>query len=60
EMGEGYVKGYNTDEKAHYFETKEELFDYIKQNVYKGDALWFKASRGAKLEEIIQRIYKEC
>lgn len=60
DMGKYYIEGYNNEEKSHYFETKDELFDYIKQNICEGDTLWFKASRGAKLEEIIQRIYKEC
>lgn len=60
DMGEFYIEGYNNKEKSRYFKSKDELFNYLKENVKDDDTLWFKASRGAKLEEIIQRIYKEC
>ena len=60
ELGNYYLEGYNDKEKSHYFATKEALFEYIKEQSNKGDIFWFKASRGAKLEDIIQRIYKEC
>lgn len=45
---------------AHYFESKNTLIDFIRQNIYKGDAILFKASRGIKLEEVLQEVFKEC
>ena len=58
EMGERYVEGFGDEEKAHYFKTKDQLFDYILDNIKKGDSLWFKASRNSRLEDVILRIYR--
>ena len=39
----------------------EELLRQIKEGqIRPGDILWFKASHGIHLEEIIKRIYEEC
>ena len=57
-MGESYIKGFGEDGNCHYFETKDELFDFISDNIKKGDSLWFKASRNARLEDVINRIYR--
>lgn len=60
EMSEYYVKGavkkgFN-EENARVFASKEELADYLKTIMKKGDAVLFKASRGMKFEEIIDMI----
>lgn len=39
-----------------HFDDKEKLADYIKNNVTSGDAIIYKASRGMKLEEVIQLV----
>lgn len=57
-MGECYIKGFGEDGDCHYFDTKDQLFDYIADNIKKGDSIWFKASRNARLEEVILRIYR--
>ena len=37
------------------------LLEEIKNRTVKsGDILWFKASHGVHLEEIIKKIYEEC
>lgn len=45
--------------KAIHFEGKEELFQELCRQLAPGDIVWVKASRGMKLEEIIERLYKE-
>lgn len=42
-----------------HFDTKRELAEHIIKTARCGDILWFKASRGMKLEEAIQQIYGE-
>ncbi len=44
-------------EKAIIFESKEQLVNYLISNLQKGDLVWFKASRGMKLEEVIEKLY---
>ncbi|MEG0571123.1 MAG: cyanophycin synthetase, partial [Oscillospiraceae bacterium] len=44
--------------EAYQFDTKEEIIKYLKKNLHKDDAVIFKASRGAKLEEVIDAITK--
>ena len=42
--------------KALYFEDKESLAQYIKDVQKEGDIFWFKASRGMKLEDVLEKI----
>jgi len=44
--------------KVYYFETKEEMADFLLSMIKKGDILWLKASRGMKLEEVLSRLYE--
>lgn len=41
-----------------YFSDKSEIVGYLKENIRKNDLLLFKASRGLKLEEVIEELYK--
>ena len=41
------------------FESKQKLSESLKQNLSQGDIAWFKASRGMKLEKVINKIYVE-
>lgn len=41
--------------KARWFESRQELANYLKENTEAGDILWFKASRGMKFEELIEK-----
>lgn len=43
-----------------YFDSKDALSDALCAGLREGDVAWFKASRGMRLEEVIQRLYKEC
>ncbi|MEG1870071.1 MAG: UDP-N-acetylmuramoyl-tripeptide--D-alanyl-D-alanine ligase [Oscillospiraceae bacterium] len=61
-FSEQYMKG-ATDaglQEAFHFANKDELTEFLKGNVQEDDILWFKASRGMKLEDVIKRIYEEC
>jgi len=44
--------------QSRYYETKEELFASLKEVLWEEDICWFKASRGMKIEEILEMIYK--
>lgn len=44
-------------ENSFHFETKQELCEYLKSIMHKGDTVVFKASRGMAFEEIINMIY---
>ncbi|WP_312643017.1 UDP-N-acetylmuramoyl-tripeptide--D-alanyl-D-alanine ligase [Hydrogenoanaerobacterium sp.] len=44
---------------AKYFDSKRKLSGHLIANAKKGDVLWFKASRGMKLEDVIQTVYEE-
>jgi UDP-N-acetylmuramoyl-tripeptide--D-alanyl-D-alanine ligase len=46
-------------ERAVWYETKQELADALRRAVRTGDVVWFKASRGQRLEEVIQTVYGE-
>ena len=61
-LAEGYLRGARDSglRDARHFETQQQLFAHLKQIVGPGDILWFKASRGMKLENIIQKVYEEC
>lgn len=39
------------------FKDKSDLTDNLKLNIKPGDILWFKASRGMELEEVLEKIY---
>lgn len=41
-----------------YFSEKSEIVIYLKETIRKNDLLLFKASRGLKLEEVIEELYK--
>jgi UDP-N-acetylmuramoyl-tripeptide--D-alanyl-D-alanine ligase len=45
---------------ALHFESRDELFAWLKQQAKSGDLLWFKASRGMRLEDVISKFYQEC
>lgn len=62
ELGKNYAEGALEEglQEAFHFEDKEELFQFLKNNVQEDDILWFKGSRGMKLEEVISRLYEEC
>ncbi|MDL2233003.1 UDP-N-acetylmuramoyl-tripeptide--D-alanyl-D-alanine ligase [Ruminococcaceae bacterium OttesenSCG-928-L11] len=44
---------------AMWFPDKAALYDHLKSILQAGDIAWFKASRGMRLEEVIERIYRE-
>lgn len=59
---EGYVQGGG---HGRCFGTKEELKDALlaalkSGEIPQGSVLWFKASNGIHLEEVLQSVYKEC
>lgn len=45
------------NKQSFYFNCKEELFISLKSKLKSGDTIWFKGSRGMKLEDIIEKIY---
>ncbi len=46
-------------ERSYHFGTQEYLFNYLKDFIKPGDVVWFKASRGMRLEKVIERLYSE-
>lgn len=44
---------------AHYFDSKRKLANHLVATAKAGDVLWFKASRGMKLEDVIETVYEE-
>lgn len=44
---------------AEFFEDKESLTERVLSECLEGNILWFKGSRGMKLEEVINRVYEE-
>ncbi|MGN0538549.1 MAG: UDP-N-acetylmuramoyl-tripeptide--D-alanyl-D-alanine ligase [Candidatus Fimenecus sp.] len=44
--------------KVYAFDTKQELIDALKKELKSGDTVSFKASRGMKLEEVFEELYK--
>lgn len=48
----------NCGKDIRYFTDKEEMTQSLLALVQKGDTLWFKASRGIKLEEVLSRLYE--
>ena len=43
--------------EAYHFPGQDELYGHIAKTAKPGDVLWFKASRGMRLEQVILRIY---
>lgn len=50
------IKGAGEKGKAIYFEDKNSLAQYIENEKKAGDIFWFKASRGMKLEDVLEKI----
>lgn len=50
-------KGAKNLKNNFYFEAKEDLSGFLKLNIRKGDIIYFKGSRGMKVEEIIQNVF---
>ena len=46
-------------DKAIIFDEKLEIADYLVKRLKSGDMVWFKASRGMRLEEVIEKLYKK-
>lgn len=61
-LAENYAKGAQQAgmpaQNIFYFKNKEELTKKLMETVKKGDALWFKASRGMEFETIINALYE--
>lgn len=55
-INQGAVENGYPAEKSLHFETKQQLCDAVINIVKKGDTVLFKASRGVKLEEIINKL----
>ena len=43
-------------EAVHAFDNKEELIRYLLENLHPKDVVLFKASRGMKLEDVVQTL----
>lgn len=48
------------DKKVYYFENKDEIVKFIKNESKEGDAILIKASNGMKFFEIAEKLVKEC
>lgn len=46
-------------ERCCYFENKQQLAGQLRGALRTGDVVWFKASRGMQLEDVIQTLYQE-
>lgn len=49
-------KGYNNN---FYFDSKDELTEFLRLNLRKGDIAYFKGSRGMKIEEVINNLFNK-
>lgn len=60
-LSAGYVDGARNAgmKNAFHFPGQEELWQYLKGILTPGDVVWFKASRGMHLEDLMQKLYKE-
>lgn len=47
-------------DKIYFFDSKIDLATSLEKAINKNDVIWFKASRGMKLEEVIQKIYNKA
>lgn len=61
-QAEQYAKGAQDAgmNQVYYYKDKNELATALEHEIKEGNMLWFKASRGMKLEEIIQSLFGEC
>ena len=60
-LSEQYVAGADSvDANAAHFPDKDSLLDEILIEARPGDILWFKASRGMRLEEVLTKFYREA
>lgn len=59
DLSRDYVTGASSAglKNAFYFKTQDLLFEELKMLIKPGDVVWFKASRGMKLEAVIEKIY---
>lgn len=51
-------KGCKGLKNNYYFETKEDLTEFVKHNIIKGDIAYFKGSRGMNMEDVINSVFK--
>ncbi len=59
ELGADYVAGANALRPiGTHFSSKQTLLERLKQVISPGDVIWVKASRGMRMEEILQGLYK--
>lgn len=61
ELAQLYVQGAKEKGMKHavHLESKDDVLAQLKELVKPGDVIWVKGSRGMKLEELIEKIYKE-
>lgn len=52
-----YIEGAGADVKSRLYDDKQTLADDLSDMLREGDAVLFKASRGMKLEEVIEKLY---
>ncbi|MDD5363182.1 MAG: UDP-N-acetylmuramoyl-tripeptide--D-alanyl-D-alanine ligase [Ignavibacteria bacterium] len=50
-------KGAKNLKNNFYFNIKDDMAEFVKSNIRKGDIVYVKGSRGMKLEEVIQKIF---
>ena len=58
DAAKGAMEACKKSKKIYYHENKDELAEAMIPKIRKGDILWFKASRGMKLEEVLSRLYE--
>ncbi len=60
DYAESYAKGARDSglDCVHYFASKAEVSSFLEREVKAGDLVWFKASRGMKLEDCINSLYE--
>ena len=52
-----YIEGAGADVRSRLYDDKDALADDLADIVREGDVVLFKASRGMKLEEVIEKLY---
>ncbi|MEG2144211.1 MAG: hypothetical protein RRY40_02660, partial [Oscillospiraceae bacterium] len=55
-LGSFIVEGAEKVPLARHFKTKDELYEFLKLYPKEKDILWFKASRGERLEEVLEKL----
>lgn len=53
----GALDGKMKKENVKFFSKKDDVYKSLKDDIKRNNVIWFKASRGMKLEEIIEKIY---